>query len=64
MDEEPWFNFVLPNEEPRRWRERRRWRRRHERIFRLEQELGIIPWSWHEGSVFPWVYDDTIDLFF
>ena len=60
--EEPWFNFVMEWEEPQRgWgyrRARRRWRQRHERIFRLEKDLGYIDSTWSDENVLPWVYHD------
>lgn len=55
LREEPWFHFVLPYEEPKLFRGRGKWRHRHERIFRLEQSLGIIDDRWRDYSVLPWV---------
>ena len=41
----PWFELRLPFETEPPWYKpvlRRRWRKRHERIFFLEQDVGLI----------------------
>jgi len=62
LRDQPWFLLMQPWELTQRGRgysrARRRWRNRHRRIFRLEQELGIIDERWKDHEVLPWVYLD------
>ena len=54
----PWFTFVLPGEEPKRFRGRRKWRKQQERIFWLERRLEVIDTGWDYYTVFPWAKYD------
>jgi hypothetical protein len=56
-----WFELVMPWEEPRWFRGKLRWRRRHERIFWLERNLGLLGIRGY-GTPMPWV-DDLGDMF-